>query len=441
MELIIELRHLFATVFLGNLGSNLVFPAIADITMDSVCPGRRDQCSLAFYLTAFQQAISGLGAMILTPWIGSLSDKYGRKSMLTFPIVLSIFPHGPKAILAYKRTTSFFYAYYVMKMLIAMISHGTLISLALAYAADKVSAERRISAFGIVSGVFMTSFLCGNLAARFLSIAAIFQVAMCLSLIAILYMRIFLEESISIQNNSLSHPISKMEYGGDGDDDDDFSQLASTTFETTSSLNQITSLLRRRSTFSRTATVYFFHSIALGWTYGSLQFYLKGRFHSNKDQFASLSIIIGGLGAISQTIVASSLSAVMGDKKLLSVALFATFIQMLILSISWSFWVVYASSSLFLLSWCVLPAACSIASKQVESHEQGKAQGCLSGIQSFAYAISPLVFNPLAALFLSEDAPFNFPGFTILCLAFTTLMAFVFSLTIKVNQVFPLPPI
>ncbi|XP_022140337.1 uncharacterized protein LOC111011033 isoform X4 [Momordica charantia] len=383
MELIRELGQLFVTVLLTGFGISVVIPAMTDVTVESVCPGR-DQCSLAIYLAGFQQAITGFGAMFVIPLIGSLSDKYGRKSLLTVSIALSIMP---PAILAYERSTSFFYAYYVMKTLTAMLCDGALLSLALAYTADKIPADRRISAFGIISGAFSASFLCGSFAARFLPIDATFKVAMGASLLATVYMRVFLEESIPYEIDELSQPISKTE--GEGDVDvPELSRRALTTFKRVPSIKEVIRLLRSSSTFSRTAMVCFFNNLTLGWLQASLMYYLKDRFHSNKDQFASLMIFFGALGTISQSFV---------------------------LSIAWSFW------------------TCSIASKQVGAHNQGKAQGCLFGIQSFAYAISPLIFNPLAALFLSEDAPFDFPGFSILCIGLNTLVAFVLSLTIKEN--------
>ena len=73
---------------------------------------------------------------------------------------------------------------------------------------------------------------------------------------------------------------------------------------------------------------------------------------------------------------------------------------------------------------------------------QGKVQGCITGIGSFANIVSPLAFSPLTgnhtetiaeytkmtnnsesnifflsalALFLSDNAPFHFPGFSIMC--------------------------
>ncbi|KAJ7001536.1 LOW QUALITY PROTEIN: hypothetical protein NC653_011828 [Populus alba x Populus x berolinensis] len=50
---------------------------------------------------------------------------------------------------------------------------------------------------------------------------------------------------------------------------------------------------------------------------------------------------------------------------------------------------------------------------------------------SFANIISPLIFSPLTALFLSEDAPFHFPGFSILCIGFATMIAFFQSVLMR----------
>ncbi|KAG4134904.1 hypothetical protein ERO13_D08G184300v2, partial [Gossypium hirsutum] len=66
-----------------------------------------------------------------------------------------------------------------------------------------------------------------------------------------------------------------------------------------------------------------------------------------------------------------------------------------------------------------------------DSFSQWKAQGFISGIGSFAYVASPLLFSPLTALFLSERAPFNFPGFSIMCVGFASMIAFVQSLIIR----------
>ncbi|KAK4354769.1 hypothetical protein RND71_026963 [Anisodus tanguticus] len=78
----------------------------------------------------------------------------------------------------------------------------------------------------------------------------------------------------------------------------------------------------------------------------------------------------------------------------------------------------------------VMPCLKSMASKQVGPNEQGKVQGCISGICSFASVVSPLIFSPLTALFLSENTPFHFPGFGLACAAFALMVAFTESFMI-----------
>ncbi|RVW96706.1 hypothetical protein CK203_020427 [Vitis vinifera] len=91
MEKLAGLTHLFVTVLLGSFSAFIVIPAITDVTMSALCPGK-DECSLAIYLSGFQQAIIGLGTVVMTPVIGNLSDEYGRKALLTIPMALSIIP-------------------------------------------------------------------------------------------------------------------------------------------------------------------------------------------------------------------------------------------------------------------------------------------------------------------------------------------------------------
>lgn len=56
MEKLASLSHLYVTLFLGSFAAVVVLPAITDVTMSALCPGR-DECSLAIYLSGFQQAV------------------------------------------------------------------------------------------------------------------------------------------------------------------------------------------------------------------------------------------------------------------------------------------------------------------------------------------------------------------------------------------------
>ncbi|KAI4297807.1 hypothetical protein L6164_037672 [Bauhinia variegata] len=416
------LTHLFVTVFLTGFAGCIVIPGITDVTMLALCPGR-DQCSLAIYLTGFQQAITGVGAVVMTPLIGKLSDQYGRKTLLTLPLTVSIIP---VVILAYSRDTNFFYVYFATRTLAAMAGESCVNCLALAYVADKVPHRKRASAFGILAGVGSASFVCGTLAARFLSTASAFQVAALSSMIGVVYMRIFLKESVG--GGDLRQLILKE--GEEEECADVSSERTTGIFKRLPSIGDLISLLKCCPTFSQAAVVLFFNGLADSGIQASLMYYLKARFQFSKDQFADLLLITGIGATVAQLLFMPLLVPAMGEEKLLSTGLLLGCIGTFSYSISWSPWVPYAIAGCSVFVVFVRPSICSIASKLVGPNEQGMVQGCLTGISSFANIISPLIFSPLTALFLSEEAPFNFPGFSIMCLGLVLMVGLIQSILI-----------
>ncbi|KAK9183711.1 hypothetical protein WN943_024056 [Citrus x changshan-huyou] len=407
------LSHLFVTVFLWGFATMMVVPAITDVTMMALCPGL-DECSLAIYLSGFQQAIIGLGTLVMMPVIGNLSDQYGRKAMLTLPLTLSIIP---LAILAYRRSISFFYAYYALRTLTAMVCEGSINCLALAYVADNISERQRASAFGILLGVLSASFVCGTLAARFLSTTSAFQAATIVSMLAAAYMRVFLKDDVpNDDDDDLTRPIITEETEGVNQNESN-SPVKIPVCKKIPSIRDLICLLRSSVTLSQAAVVAFFSGLSEGGMQASFLYFLKAQFHFNKNQFADLMLIAGLAGTISQLLFMPLLAPILGEAKLLSLGLFAACIN-----------VPYATTAFSVLVVFATPSFRSIVSKQVGPNEQGKAQGCISGISSFANIVSPLIFSPLTALFLSKGAPFNFPGFSIMCIGLASMVAFIQSL-------------
>ncbi|XP_028797538.1 hippocampus abundant transcript-like protein 1 isoform X2 [Neltuma alba] len=286
-----ELRQLLVTVFLWGTSGFMVAPAITDVTMSALCPAEY-QCSLAIYLTGFQQAITGVGAVVTTPLMGNLSDKYGRKALLTLPLTLSVFP---LVILGYSRATNYFYAYYAVKTLTAIVGEGSVNCLALAYLADKVGERKRASAFGILGGVGSASFVCGTLASRFLSTALTFQVAALFAMSSAVYMRIFLEESLVVRG-CVRQPMLKESGPPCVEEVSENSDSSPPIFKTLPSLRDLIGLLKCSPTFSKAAIVCFFNSLAEGGLQVSVLYYLKYRFQFSKNQFADL-MLINGVGA------------------------------------------------------------------------------------------------------------------------------------------------
>ncbi|XP_073127399.1 uncharacterized protein [Henckelia pumila] len=416
------LSHMFVTLFLYCFAESMVVPSITDVTMAAVFPGE-DKCSLAIYLSGAQQVIVGLGALVVMPMLGNLSDTYGRKIMLTIPITLSIIP---LVVLACSMTKYYFYAYYVLKTMIAMATQGSVSFLAFAYVADIVQERKRASVFGIVSGIAFVFTVLGNFSARFLSTSTAFQVATAISVISLVYMRLFLRESL-ISSSICANKSTETEC---------LLQKAPAKkcllFKNLLSLGDSISLLRNSRPFLKAAVIAFFYNVSQFGLYDSLMYCMKAQFHFNKDQFADLMIISGVAGSISQLIILPVFGPLVGETNMLSIGLFFTFAHVnFTLRIAWAPWVPYVAAMMCIVSVFALPCLRSIASKLTGPDEQGKAQGCITVIFSLAGIVAPLAFTPLTALFLGDNPPFHFPGFSIFCSAIATMIALILSMMIK----------
>ncbi|GAV70059.1 MFS_1 domain-containing protein, partial [Cephalotus follicularis] len=136
---------------------------------------------------------------------------------------------------------------------------GSINCLALDYVEDNVSETQRASAFGILSGVSSAAFVFGTLATRFLSTASTFQVAAFVSMLAAVYMRIFLKDNVS-DRDDLTQLILKGELSMIQEDGDSPSMLPE--FKKIPSLWDLVCLLNSSVTFTQAAVVAFFHSLA-----------------------------------------------------------------------------------------------------------------------------------------------------------------------------------
>ncbi|GJM86396.1 hypothetical protein PR202_ga02250 [Eleusine coracana subsp. coracana] len=427
------LGHLFVLSFLFSFSSFMVIPAITDVTMEAVCPGR-DECSIAIYLSGFQNAVTGLGALVVTPIVGNLSDRYGRKALMALPVTVAILP---LFILACNRTEVYFYLYYVAKIIAGIFCEGSVHCLCLAYVfnksdqvgdsnretltkstlwtqADHVGPRGRAAAFGLFSGVSAAGFVSGTLTARFLPTSATFQVATAVAVAAALYLRIFLPDSSGTScGDEACDPLLQ--------DSSSCSSSASSSDEEISprlpprkgglpSPRDMAALLTGSVALSGAATITFFYSLGEHGLQTALLYYLKARFDYSKNEFANLLLIAGAAGMLSQLTVMPVLAPILGEEILLIVGLLGGCAH-----------VPYFAAAFVILSAFVHPSIRSNISKNVGTNEQGIAQGCVSGISSFASILGPLIFTPLTAWFLSETEPFDFKGFSILCAGFCTV--------------------
>ncbi|CAH2051513.1 unnamed protein product [Thlaspi arvense] len=432
------MRHMLTTVFLSAFAGFLVTPVMTDVTVAAVCSDLNDTCSFAVYLTGVQQVTVGLGTMVMMPVIGNLADRYGIKTLLTLPMCLSILP---PAILGYRRDTNFFYAFYITKILFDMVCQGAVDCLAQAYVAKNIHARKRVSMFGVLAGVRSVSGIFATFTARFLPVASIFQVSAISFFVALVYMRVLLKERLHDNDDDDYH-----DDGGRNDQEihvgGDLRMLAEPilrdapikthVFNTNySSLKDMVSLIKNSTILIQALVITFFATFSQSGMDSAFMYFLKARFGFNKNDFAQLMMLVSIIGCISQLLILPMLVSTIGERRMLSTGLLMESFSAACLSVAWSAWIPYATTVFVPGVMFVMPSVYGISSKQVGSGEQGKVQGCISGVKSFAEVVAPFVYSPLTALFLSENAPFYFPGFSLLCIALSWMLGFLQSLLIK----------
>ncbi|KAJ7538828.1 hypothetical protein O6H91_11G064600 [Diphasiastrum complanatum] len=357
--------------------------------------------------------VSGIGTMVVTPILGYLSDEYGRKPLLMVPLVAAVLP---MAVLAYSRTKTYVYIFFILRTIVAMFSEGSLTCLALAYVGDTVEERFRAPAVGIMTASLSSGFVTGVIFARVLPESQVFKIAAAMLAISALYLKVFLVEI----NYCL--PASNQ---ASGEQKSLSLKLRASLSRSTLSITETLQIVQRNKILMQVSFITFVSNLGEAGVQSSLLYYLKATFNFGKDQFADLMLIAGIVAVFSQLAVMPVLIHILGEKSVLCLGLFAAFTNALLYGIAWAPWVPYLAASLGVFSIFVFPCTGSIVSKAAGPEEQGKLQGFVASVRSLSSIISPLAMSPLTALFLSDHAPFHCPGFSLICAALAMLVAAV----------------
>ncbi|XP_068663695.1 uncharacterized protein [Aristolochia californica] len=392
------LVHLLIPLCVHWVAEEMTVSVLVDVTTDALCPGK-STCSEAIYLTGMQQTIVGVFKMFMLPVLGQLADEYGRKPLLLVTLSTTIFPF---ALLAWDDTREFVYAYYVLRTISYIISQGSIFCISVAYAADVIESSKRAAAFGCITGLFSASHVVGNALARFLPKSYIFEISIFLLLFSVIYLKIFLVETVTESPKTDQHkPFWSMVIG-----------ILRNRYN---SMKDTVTIVKHSEMLRRIALVSFFYELGMSGITSVLLYYLKSAFGFNKNQFSEILMMVGIGSIFSQILVLPIINPLLGERLVLCIALIASIAYGVFYGLAWAPWVPYLSASLGVIYVLVKPSTYAVISKATNHTNQGKAQGLVAGVQSIASLISPLAMSPLTSLFLSSNAPFDCKGFSLLC--------------------------
>ncbi|KAF4367950.1 uncharacterized protein LOC115707307 [Cannabis sativa] len=415
-----ELRpliHLLLPLCVHWIAEEMTVSVLVDVTTGALCPDH-STCSQAIYINGIQQTIVGIFKMVVLPLLGQLADEHGRKPLLILTVSTTIIPF---ALLAWNQSKEFVYAYYVLRTISYIISQGSIFCIAVAYTADVVSDGKRAAVFSWITGLFSAAHVLGNFLARFLPEGYIFLVSITLLIFCPVYMQLFLTETVKPAPKS----------------DKDSACLTKTLMVVKKrfvTMRDSATLVVSSPTLRSISLVSFFYELGMSGISSVLLYYLKAAFGFDKNQFSEILMMVGIGSIASQMVLLPLMNPLVGEKVILCMALLSSIAYALLYGLAWATWVPYLSASFGVIYVLVKPATYAIISKASSSSNQGKAQGFVAGVQSIASLLSPLAMSPLTSWFLSEDAPFNCKGFSIVVASICMVISFCYACLIETEK-------
>lgn len=365
-----------ATVAIDAMGIGLIMPVMPDLLREVDGGNLSDAAIWGGILATTFAAMQ----FLFGPVVGSLSDRYGRKPILVFSLVIMAFDY---VLMAFAGT--------IWLLLIGRIIGGITASThatAAAYISDVSKPEEKAANFGLIGAGFGIGFVfgpvIGGLLAEF-GTRAPFWAAAVLALSNAIFGWYVLKESVTDANRRAFDWKRANPFGA---------------FKSIGSFPGLGALL----------LVYFFYQVSSVVYPAVWSFFTAERFAWSPG-FIGLSLAIFGISfALVQGLLVAPSIKLMGHRKTVIVGLILEAAALALIAVIWSGNV---------LLWCIpfaalgaigMPALQGIMSRRVSDDAQGEFQGVLTSVNSLAAIMAPLVMTRSFAYFTAPETPIYLPG-------------------------------
>jgi len=388
----IRLIIVLAVVYIDMLGIGLAYPILPKLVEHF----EHGDVSNASYVVGFLASGFSLMQFLFAPFIGALSDRFGRRLV----ILLSLAGSGSAYMLMAAAPGL---SYLAVARLIAGAMGGSFTT-AGAYIADITPPEKRAQSFGLIGAAFGFGFITGPVAGGLLGAIDLhlpFLAAGCLCFVNLAFAFFALPESLSSENRK---PFA---------------------FKHANPVGALREVWRYSSVFSLMTILVlamFANRVAeMTWV-----LYTGYRFHWGPTEIGISLAIVGVIFVVGQGWFTRILLPRIGERRAILIGLGVSVVVSVLYGLVNKGWMLYCVMPLAISGWTVAqPAVQGLMSRAVPANEQGLLQGAVSSITSMTSIAGPPIWTGLFGYFVSPSAPIIIPGAAFFVSALVFFVAFV----------------
>lgn len=385
---------LLITVALDSIGIGIIMPVMPELMLEL---GATDLSTAAKWGGAMA-AIFAVMQFIFGPFVGNLSDRYGRRPVL----LISLAAMGIDYLIM-----GFAHSLWVLVIgrIIGGITSATH-STANAYIADISAPDEKAQNFGLIGAAFGIGFVLGPLIGGLLGELgprAPFFAAAALAGVNTIFGLFVLTETVT---DDIRRP---------------FEWARANPFGGLKHVGKLPGL-------NRLLVVFFFYNIAF-FVYPSVWAYYTQERFGWEPSMTGLSLAGFGLSmAIAQGLLIRWIIPKIGEHYTVVFGFAVNGLAFMLYALAFEGWHIFALIPLTSLGVIAGPALQGIMSRTAHADQQGELQGVLTSISAIGVIISPLMMTNTFSFFTNDAAPIYFPGAPfILSMALVALSLVIFA--------------
>lgn len=390
---------IFLTVVLDVLGLGIVLPILPTLVAEVSHTAASDAARIYGIFVAIYAAMQ----FLCSPLLGSLSDRFGRRTVL----LVSLAGAGMDYLaMSFAPTLAWLF----VGRVIAGIT-GASFTVAQSYIADVTPPELRAQRFGLVGAAFGLGFIIGPALGGVLSqygTRVPFIGAGCLTLLSALYGFFVLPESLAPENRRA------------------FS------WRRANPLGALAGLAGKPGLLGLAAVIVVSALASQVWP-STFVLFTAARLGFTPFQSGLGLGYYGLLAVVMQAGLIQWLMPRLGPRRALLIGMVSNFVVLVLFSGISQGWMLFPVLALGALGFLADPSAQGLASSAVGADEQGATLGAIASLNSLVGVIGPLLYTGVFGFFTSPAAPFAFAGAPFLIAAALLLVAFAGALRVVRN--------